>query len=511
MNYTNRKGVLSILVVITLFLASCTKDWEEHYNEDNFDLPEYSLFDYIQSQSSLSTFASMLHSTGYDSILNASQTFTVWAPTNDALANVDLNNAGEVLDIVQNQIARNRYSVSTVVSKSIRMLSGKYIEFSNAGGEHMFGNYAILDADQPTKNGLVHTIDNYIPYIQNIWEFIESGVGIDSLTNYINEQTVSKFRPDLSTEIDVNEDGNYVYDSVFVITNLIMERIGALAVEDTSYTVLLPDNNAWSTTYTKLEQLYNVPEIFGGEPRKRELVKWGIVKDMAYHGLIDDPYSYDSILSTTGTVFYNPGPLFDNANKIQLSNGLAYVTSDLAFPDTTSWVKEIRVEAENTRGRETANANIFTRSNHGMGISSDRYILIEPTGTSNIALPSVTFQIPNTLSTSYNIYCVFVPSSFSNPNDLLPMKAKFVLTYLRQSSGRTSRKTFSPDVDETDPFNLTKLFVGQFDFEFANIVDQDYSDVAVTLEVTSNVKIEEADTYNRSMRIDCIILEPVVQ
>lgn len=511
MNTINQKRVLSILMVFALFLSACTKEWDDHYNEENFDLPEFSIYDYIESQGDLSSFASMLKSTGYDTILNASQTFTVWAPDNNALSGVDMNNLTSVMEIVQNHIARNRYTTSNVIGKSVKMLSGKYVKLDRAGEGFQFGGMTMVNANQPAKNGLVHTIDNYVPYLPNIWEYITSVNGLDSLQTFIADQTQRKFRPELSLEIGVNDDGNPVYDSVFIVSNIILDQLGELNSEDTSYTMIVPDNAAWSQAYNKLVGLYNIPEIFGGLDRQRTMTQWGIIKDLVYSGIIDEPSAFDSIVSTTNTVYHDPATVFAGTTPTTHSNGMTYRTSELNFPDTVAWINEIRVEAEYTSGRDNNNSNIFARSSADEGVSNNRYILVEPIGTSNIALPSVTFSIPNTLSTSYNIYCVFVPSSFSNPNDLLPMKAKYTLNYLRQTSGRTSRKTFTPELNTTNPESMTKMFVGEFDFEFANIIDSEYDDIVVTLEVTSDVKIEEADVYNRSMRIDCIILEPIIQ
>lgn len=512
MNNIHRRRLFYALVIITaLFTTACNKEWDEHYNEESFDLPAYSIFDYIETQSELSTFASMVKSMGYDTILNASQTFTVWAPTNSALSAVDLTNKLLVAKIVLNHIARNRYTTSMLSSKSVRMLSGKNVRFSRDGAGFTFGDKTIVSANLPTKNGLVFTLDEYVPYTQNIWEYIGSAESIDSVRSYMYGETEEVFHPELSDLVGINEDGNPVYDSVKFTENVLLERLGNISREDTTFTVILPNNDAWNEAYGRSEKYFNIPDIYGGAIRKRAITQWQIVEDVVYSGLVDDPTAYDSLVSTSGTVFHNPSYLFNDANKVKLSNGLAYVTGQLAFPDTISLINEIRVEAENTVGRLNINSNIFSRTYYDADVSNNRYILIEPTGTSNIALPSVTFSLPNTLSASYNIYCVFVPNAFSNPNDLLPQKAKFVLTYIRQTTGRTSRKTFTPDVTMTDPNGLTKLFVGQFDFEFANIIDEDYPEVLVTMQVTSEVKIDEAESFSRSMRIDCIILEPVIQ
>jgi len=134
---------------------------------------------------------------------------------------------------------------------------------------------------------------------------------------------------------------------------------------------------------------------------------------------------------------------------------------------------------------------------------------LDPTSTE----PSVEFSIPNTLSAKYNIYCVFVPAKIVDSNNVTPTKAKFQLTYIRRASGSTFIKRITPANNVTNTEGLTKMFVDQFDFEFANIVDAEYERIAVKLEVSTNVTAQEEQSgnFSRTMRIDCIILEPVLE
>jgi hypothetical protein len=88
---------------------------------------------------------------------------------------------------------------------------------------------------------------------------------------------------------------------------------------------------------------------------------------------------------------------------------------------------------------------------------------------------------------------------------------KYILTYIRRSSGSTFIKSITPEINTTFPVGITKMFVDQFNFEYANVVDDEYDKVAVKLEVINDVSSaeEQAGEYSRTMRIDCIILEPV--
>lgn len=511
MKYAHFKYLVPILLLFSALLTiTCEKVWDEHYDESTYDLPDYTLNDYIQNSPELSTFSNMLSNSGFDSIISASQSYTVWAPNNEALNQVDITDIALVNEIIQNHIARSRITTSGFESQSVRVLNGKLIDFIKEVSGYSFGGKEVVELNISTVNGLVHVTNEYAPYLPNLWEFIERTDNLDSLRSYLYSQNKIIFDPINSTEIGVNSDGQVVYDSAFKYSNPVLEKIGAINAEDSIYTAIMPDNNAWNEAYGRIESYFNFPEDGGGPERQREITRYTLVKDMLFHGRISNPQVYDSLVSTTGTVFYNPDQLFTNISLTEsLSNGISNLTPQMPYADTLSWFKEIRVEAENEEGRTNSNNVIFTRNSYGSGldVSENEYILVDPTSAGS----SVEFSIPNTLSAKYNIYCVFVPASIVNPTDITTTKATFVLTYIRRATGSTFIKSITPEINTTLPTGLTKMLVDQFDFEYANYIDEDYNKVKVKLEVINDVTTEEeqAGEYSRTMRIDCIILEPV--
>lgn len=514
MRHRHLKGFVALPVLIALLLtAACTEEWDDHYDEKSFDLPDKTVTGYIKDQPELSTFFNMLEITGYNDILDASQSYTVWAPKNDALGGLDISNTELVKKTVRNHIARSRITTSGIDNSFIRMLNSKYVSFAKDQSGYTFGDNYISGANQPAKNGLIHIIDGYAPYVFNLWEYMGETDGLDSLREYLYGQSKIVFDAANSIEIGTNEDGQVIYDSLFVVSNPVLKRLGAIDAEDSTYTAIMPDNNAWNEAYSRIESYYNFPDDAGSSERQKDMARFTLVQDMLYRGRIDEPAQYDSLTSTYGNVFHNPGELFKGLDYESLSNGLAYVTSQMPFPDTTSWFKEIKVEAETSFGRTNSGSNIFTRSSYGTEFtaSDNYYILVDPTTTA----PAVEFLIPNTLSAKYNIYCVFVPAKIVDPNNLTPTKAKFQLTYIRRQSGSTFIKRVTPENNATDPENMTKMFVDQFDFEFANVIniDEGYDRIAVKLEVINDVTTQEEQSgdFSRTMRIDCIILEPVLE
>ncbi|MBN2610755.1 MAG: fasciclin domain-containing protein [Bacteroidales bacterium] len=497
---------MAVLTGIIL-LSSCTKKWEEHYNEKSFNLPDNSLNESIRVQPDLHFFSRMLDISGYDSILDASVSYTVWAPVNDALSGIDTTNIELVKQIVENHIALGTITTSGIISRSVRMINGKYIKFARESEGFSFGDNMVVNTNLPAINGLIYFIDGYTPYLNNIWEYIRVTPGLDSLWSYLNSQNKYVFDPENMEEIGYDSTGAAIYDSNLVMTNLFIKRVGAIDNEDSIYTAILADNTAWNEAYSRIDKYFNFPSIAGGDQRQRDYTGYTLTKDILFKKRVTQPQTLDSLVSTTGTIFLNPGSLF-NTSPVTLSNGLAYVTDQLPFADTISFFKEIKVEAENTEGRDFSGSAVFLRTSYGsdLDVSDNEYILVDP-----ISEPRVVFSIPNTLSAKYNMYCVFVPAVIVDPLNTTPTKARFRLRYIRRLSGSTVTIDINAPDNITNPLEMTKMFIGQFNFEFANIIDEDYEDVMVELEVINAVTAaeEQAGTYSRTMRIDCIIFEPV--
>ena len=497
-----------VVLISILLITACSKKWEEHYDEESFILPEKTLNEYIRDYPELSIFYGMLKKTGYDKVLDASQSYTIWSPANDALMGIDTTDMELVLEIIKNHIAQSRFTTSNIDNKPIYMLNGKYINFTREASGFSFGDNSVINPDLPAINGLVHVIDGYVPYINNIWEYIGRTEGLDSLRSYLYSQSKWEFDFNNSVEIGYDSTGAAIYDTQLVFSNAILEKIGAINTEDHIYTGILPNNTAWNEAYGRIESYLNFPDNAGGAQRQREMTLYTLVKDMFFRGRVAQPEVPGSMVSTTGSVFYNLGNVF-NIQPVTLSNGLAYVTGKMPYADTSSWFKEIRVEAEESENRVVLGCNVFLRTSYGSGmdVSESKYILVDPTSSSS----TLRYSIPNTFSAKYNVYCVFVPASIVDHLNTIPTKVKFKFTYISKSTGSTSSTNITPENNVVSAIGMTKMFVGQFDLEYANIVDEEYSDVKVRLDVMNDVTTteEQAGEYSRTMRIDCIILEPV--
>jgi len=355
--------IISALIAIVSF-TSCSDVWDAHYGKSAGLKSDLNLYEYIKSQPDLSKFSQMLDIAGFDTIINQPQTYTVWAPVNSSLETVDLNDTATVTDIVKNHISRFAYATSDVDEKTIFMLNKKFMIFKQANGQYVFGGKNLLTSNTAASNGILHTINGYIPYLSNIWEFIGGADGLDSLRTYLYSQSVLLFDEEASVEIGTNDQNQAVYDSVIIFSNPILDKIGHLHIEDSLFAAILPNNAAWNKVYNRIKTNYKTLVNDGGV-QQRLNTQSAIVENLIFRmkSMNIEPSSMDSLTSTAGQTFSPSSYLFENTQRYALSNGLAYVTDSLRFKASESWQRPIIVEAENqSYGRSFSYSTLGVRS-----------------------------------------------------------------------------------------------------------------------------------------------------
>lgn len=518
---------LSIILILFTQL-SCSDVWDKHYNNTSItQKSDLDLYNYIKSNADLSIFAQMLTISGYDSILTKSNTYTVWAPVNSAISAIDLKDTISVTEIVKNHIARFGHTTSGISSKVIYMLDKKFVVFKNDNNTYTFGGKQLLldKSNVATKNGIVHQLNGFVPYLPNIWEYINKTPGLDSLRAYLYSQSSFEFDAAASAEIGTNEYGQSIYDSVIIFTNPILSKIGALHLEDSVYSTILPNNEAWKKAYNLIKGKYVT--LGAGSAKKQRLnTQWAIVRDLIFRNS-SDLSTQDSIVSTRGSIFKSPAYLFQNTTKTTLSNGFAYVTDSLRFKAEDSYQQKIIVEGENSSyGRTSQYASLYIRSSLGSAfasaVSGSKFLVCE-SNTPTITTPNtVTIPIPNTLSGTYNIYCVFVPTSIINASDKKPYKVKFYLSYMGSdgkqvtnaavdATNTVTKPNYIPATFTTKAQQITKQFVAKHTFPYCNILsDGDaVSTITTALKIENATPITQSALFDRSLRIDYVVFEPV--
>jgi hypothetical protein len=370
------------------------------------------------------------------------------------------------------------------------------------------------------QNGIVHILGEYAPYTFNFWEYIEQTPGLDSLNVYLNSLNLKTYDPVASFQ-----DGVFV-DSMFTKTNIILDYLAALKTEDSTYTAVLPNNTAWKEAYDRIAPYYKSTIAEGGDVKQMKTAKLIMVKDLFFRGRLTNSFSeLDTLKSTNGIKFGNPGRLFAGAQRAELSNGYGYVTSKINIEAKESWLSDIRVEAESASFDATDLVN-YSQNNMsaigtGYSVSNNRYLKAESKTQSSLSKLSVNFQIPRTLATKYNIYCVFVPASITSPTDVRPNKVRFYLSYIDATGKQITNAAIDATNTVTTPTKTAAIFTStpsvvqkmlvakDVVFPFCNLINLPRTTVALKLENAAGVTGLELLNFSRNLLIDCIILEPV--
>jgi hypothetical protein len=488
--------------------------------------PGKNLWESIRDDASLSKFTWALRKTGFDKVLAGTQMYTVWIPSDSSMQNIDTTNTSlsdEVLlkEYVQNHMSHFSYPASGASTQRVELLNGKVIGFGQIGGQYSIGTNILTQKNQVASNGLLHRIGNKIPYFGNIWELMDAETGLDSIRTYMHSFDRIIFDKEKSIPGDVNEEGNTVYlDSVKYNFNSMFYTLGSLNNEDSTYSVLMPNNNAWTTSYNSIKDFYRfyyatAAAKYTADTLQRKYTMSSIVKDLVFrNGQVSVA---DSLRSTGQNMFHKP---FEGAVRdVNASNGKIHVMNAPTFKPWQSWHKEIRVEAEKTNGRTNQNSVLYDRSysDTSFAVSKNKYI--DVTANQLGLNPTITFEIPNTLSGklntdstiqyggTYNIYCVFLPNSLKTD---APKPCKVIFTlYYQMSNGFFTSKNYTNKTTNyiTSTNKVTKVLVAE---NFAFPVSEYKMEVPnVKVKVSSNVTNALTTTYSRDMLIDCIIFEPV--
>ena len=549
-------SVVVASLIMGAFTVGCS-DWDDHYDGEASAIGTASatLWENLSSNSDLSQFTALLQKAGYDKVLTQPQSFTVWAPKDNTF---DFNyyNALSIdklqKEFVQNHISRYNYAVANEKNPIVQMLNEKVMPFvsNQISGVNISNTIG-------TSNGILKKLDGPLPFMYNIYESLEPGeFAIDSISKYFHDYDVKVLDEYRSVQGPVR-DGKITYlDSVFNEDNILYNLYSAyIHREDSNYTMLVPTNEAWTKAKEIVSQYYNYVNDFtfventsttSGLRKETKvsidaaylrdsMINYTLVQDLFYNNNLFANEALNNLQSgqrlqvdsLVGTSYWRTGRsvvysedaanLFEGVTRVDKSNGNIFVTDSLRMRTWTSWNPPIKIEAENpsySQAQNTFNGTGYstavtagTKNPMVQGsVSNNRYMYVQP--SSNSTNPEIDIYLPHVRSTTYNIYCVFVPANITNENvpveDLKPNRLRVRLNY-NDANGVLKEYNFTGYLDNNDPTKVDTVFVGEFTFPVAYEGTGNYYPY---IRLFSNVPASQTSVYTREMRIDCLLLIP---
>lgn len=398
---TNTSWIKSIVVVTCLLAAGCTRKWEEHNAPGDAIYVNNNLYQQIAANASLARFAGFLKQTGYADTISLSRTFTVWAPTDEALKNLDaavVNDAARLKQFVAHHIAVFSFRTSDVQKATTRvgLMDGKYGTFAVAS----FEDAAIVAANGVAANGILHTISGAAVSRGNCWDYVDSlKAGGLAMAAYLRDNQY-KAR-DLTNAEQIGVDpgtGEPIYkpgtDSVWL--NKFTNEVYNLNREDSVFTVFVLANTAFDAERVRFAPFYAT----GTADSTANLAQWNTVKDLVIPGAYAPEQLPDTIVSKYGVkVAVNKSAV---TRSYKTSNGYVYVVNEMPvtleqkFPDFI-------VQGENyTTARVMPSGSIFTRTLvDSFAGGTFRDVFVYKHGINQFY---VGYRLNNVYTTTYKVY-----------------------------------------------------------------------------------------------------------
>ena len=388
--YKTYNKVLGLALAALTFTA-CSDTWNDHYEGTAANLNEGSLWEAIQKNPNLSNFAEVMKATGYDRQLNSSQTFTVFAPTNDKftssqaqalisqyqkekLSVKDIDNS-VLKEFVKNHIALYNYTTSANSADSVRLLNGKYAVLQS--GE--VNGVKTDSQNQLFQNGVLFTVDGQISYLPNIFEYIQKDRDLDSIASFLYNPSFyyKEFMPNLSV-VDSVSNGKTVYmDSVLEQRNRLFTHLQDISSEDSTYWMVMPTNTVWKQLVDEYKTYFNYADnvqlrdsmtyvntrlavlqgtifsktynkgVFANQTSNTTLVTDSALSEhavQAYHsrqGKWGKGFNYYEYLNA-----WRPGGVFDQTDNVTCSNGMVRKATTWPINKLETFVRYRIIEAE---------------------------------------------------------------------------------------------------------------------------------------------------------------------
>lgn len=458
------------------------------------------IFQAIQAIPEISLFASILENTGlHKSLANR----TIWAPTNEALANIDLNNRSTIDSLVKNHVSE--YAIPTTFRPSVYtciMLNGKVYPVYLNDSVHRIENSVLIQENINHSDCVIHIIDRVIPIKMNVGDYLLRTTAKDEAEVF--KEYLQHF---------IKDDGKGG------IYNVVTRNLSDLFNENSIYIVIVPTNRACSEAVDKLYSILHVTDDTITMKKLMDDCKWLTVRNqfiyigyLAYYWYTRSTSLPDSMKSTFEQTFHSKDIYEDSVSTINLSNGR------IIFVDTIRHLDKLFVQGDHVIEAEKAV--------HVKGISAEKEIVLPdtaasvsrmgylkcmPIGSSNFTKSGLSVYVPNMRPGRYSIFVDIVPANYEDSTDVRPNKLSFYVSSADTTSKSVvAKETLMLKNVVTNPTAPTRVTVAEnYFFPYVGIFREPGKTPLEGIKILNEVLTTQTESFDRTFRIDKVIFERV--
>ena len=345
-------------------LASCS-DWDDHYDEaavtsSTAEVYQGDIVSYLRSNSDLSQISQLFEQAGAYEVTTLDKQYTFVVCDNGTLSGASIAD--------RTVFANNSISDIAVTPSELRdgfginNRAGKTIWVYGSGSSLKIDNYAIKRVVK-TDNGYVYVIDGVLPVRLSVYDYLKQlSDDYSTFKALVAKYEQRVFDREHSAATGVNQAGEVVYDTVWVTRNTLMDRFTDSGVErwnmrDENYvtTMFIPNNvqvekalrsaldsipswlnrEATDADREKFEE-WIVRACFSDKRLETAQVNTQAEDFLAVGGckMVIDERADETTYKAVDDTWWRPSvQTVDTQNRVNLSNGYAYYTTNLKIPN----------------------------------------------------------------------------------------------------------------------------------------------------------------------------------
>jgi len=347
--------IAGLAISAMMLFRGCDKYWEEHYHTLDKTSEKDKIIAEMEKIPEISEFTEAIKQVdSLSELLVQNRLFTVFAPSNAAFETIDpaiMNN-----DVLRNRMLMyhfidGKYKYKDLVSGQVMTFANKLMSISvngSEGGVKLDNSASIIDPDYLALNGMIQVIDKPLKPLNNLYEYYVFNDYVNDFADAINSYTVKEFDLEASTPVAKNEDGEIIYDSVFIVTNpflytgndLIWENLYGktfryinIANENQKYTFAAPTNFADAVDEVMQSPFLNNP-----------IDKNSLAGPLLVNLVMDSYYTKDELIAEIDRINslpdQEPSPILtyysnlltnNYAGAVPLSNGIVHEVNGFSF------------------------------------------------------------------------------------------------------------------------------------------------------------------------------------
>ena len=513
-------------------LNTACSEWDDHYEEPVTQASgQQTLWQTIKQNPELSDFSEVLSKTmvlrqhrktdiSYADLLNGSQTYTVLAPVNGTfnkdsvltLLETDKGDSMVVRSFVGNHLSFSLTN-DTEQPTDFFLLNTKRASIGN--GQVMGVN--LKEKNMRAKGGILHVLETTLPYRRNLYEALINDDRYTKIGEQLTSYEEDEFSPSLSVEGDM-VDGEQLYvDSVFIERNKLLELIGEIADEDSTYYMIVPTTDEWQRVWQEAMEYYRYDaKVDGGDSLQRLYANDALLSDAIFSRTIQaspedslKTFSYNKKYPKYH-VFHRPfdeGGIFYGATSTTYSNGTLYTTDKWPFTPQMTYQRELRCEGE-AKGVIIDNTlSSYTTLHHiADSVSENEYLVISP--EKNTSNWTMTFRLSGTLAGTYDICIVTLPQTVYDPTktNLKPCQFQAEINYVDENGNAKTLDCGNKQKFKTRPEVVDTVVIAE-DFKFP-VCNVGQTNNKVTVKLRCSILAKDTPNFSREMLLDCIYLRP---